>query len=105
MGIKIIDAIPTSCGSSHIETYSTISGVYKIERRNNKYYLCSSANIYLSKDTYTEKKVPIVFHIRVEVEVDVPILQNEDLYSILYDCLKDRIKERFGNEITFEDDL
>ena len=105
MGIKIIDQISTSCGSSHVDTYATISGIYKIERRADNYYICSSANIYLSKSTYSEKKIPIVFHLRVELETNINILQNEDLYRLLYDRLKTVIQGQFGNHITFEDDL
>lgn len=104
MGLKILEQIESSCGTYHTDTYSTISSVYKIEKRNDKIYLCSSANIYVSKDAYFRKKVPLIFHVRLEIEVSLDTLKNEDLYRILYDCLKNRIKERFGNAISFEDD-
>lgn len=105
MGLKILEEIESSSGTYHIDTYSTISSVYKIEKRNEKIYLCSSANIYVCKNAYMQKKVPLIFHVRLEIEVSLDTLQNEDLYRLLYDCLKDRIRDRFGLAITFEDDL
>jgi hypothetical protein len=120
MGFKINQEIQTNYGSTIADTYCTIKGLYRIERReseylnleNNRveskaseYYICSSGSLFISKQAYLDKKVPIVFNITLEHLSNITELQESDIYELLYTKLKEKLKERYGNHLTFEDDI
>jgi hypothetical protein len=119
MGFKINEEIMTNYGSNVSNTYVTIKGLYRIERRESEYlnletntvqsnpsqyYICSSGSLYVSKQAYLEKKIPIVFNITLEHLSNITELQENDIYELLYTKLKEKLKERYG-DLTFEDDI
>lgn len=120
MGITINDFITTSYGHSVINSYASITGIYRIEKRevvqlgnsensfetkSYTYVLCSTANIYISKQCYIDMRLPIMYNINLEHITNITELQEADLYSILYSRLKETIRREFGNHITMTDDI
>lgn len=109
MGFTIINSIDVSdgCGVYLENTYLTIAGQFRIERRydlyngDSKYYLCTSCSIYKDKNAYDNKKNAIIVNIYIDKLVSAI---NDDYYRIAYDTLKERVKEIFNNQnLTFID--
>jgi len=109
MGFTIVNSIDVSdgCGVYLDNTYATIAGQFRMERRNDlyngdiKYYLCTSCSIYRDKNAYDNRKNPILVNIYIDKLIDAVI---GDYYRIAYDALKERVKEIFNNQnLTFID--
>jgi len=104
MGITINEQIELDSNIALQNVYITIKGQFAIHKINNNYQVSASCIGYKDHHSYENGRNPIL-HIRVTEQLQ-SVSSNIDFYTILYNKLKNRVKEIFKNDnLTFEDVL
>lgn len=117
MGFTIGNEVNIDNGLSVSNSYLTIKGQYKLERKalteykNNtvldaghEYVLITKGDLYLNKQSYINKKSPVMVNFNVLIKVQNGNFEN--IHNQLYNALKEKVKTVFGNNnLVFTDDL
>lgn len=117
MGFTIISDVNIDNGLSVSNSYMTIKGIYRLERKvlteykngsildnGYEYQIISSGNLYLNKQSYLNKKSPVMINFNVLIKVQNNNFEN--LHTQIYSALKEKVKSIFNNQnLEINDDI